>query len=136
MQGVFLGKSIAVMVELFLLQIVLILVGFVLYDVQLSLAGWGLLLVTMVGATLGLGFVGVLYGGLIAGAGYRETLLPLLVLPVVAPVLLAATRATESAIGVAGLEILDGWPWVGILFVFAGIFGLGGLLSFDSVVGE
>jgi len=136
MQGVFLGKSLAVMVELFLLQIVLILVGFVLYDVQLSLAGWGLLFVTMVGATLGLGFVGVLYGGLIAGAGYRETLLPLLVLPVVAPVLLAATRATESAIGVASLEIMDGWPWVGILFVFAGIFGLGGLLSFDSVVGE
>ena len=136
MQGVFLGKSLAVMVELFLLQVVLILVGFVLYDVQLSLAGWGLLFVPRGGATLGLGCVGVLSGGLCGGAGPPETLLPLLVLPVVAPVLLAATRATESAIGVAGLEIMDGWPWVGILFVFAGIFGLGGLLSFDSVVGE
>lgn len=134
MQGVFLGKSLAVMVELAVLEVVLVLVGFVLYDVQVSLAGLGLLVAAMVGATLGFGFVGVLYGGLIAGAGFRETLLPLLVLPVVAPVLLAATRATESAIGVAGSQISEGWPWVGILFVFAGVFGLGGLLSFDSVV--
>lgn len=136
MQGVFLGKSLAVMVELFVLEVVLVFVGFVLYDVQVSLSGFGLLLITMVGATLGLGFVGVLYGGLIAGAGYRETLLPLLVLPVVAPVLLAATRATESAVGAAGATTADAWPWVGVLFVFAGVFGLGGLLSFGSVVEE
>jgi len=136
MQGVFLGKSIAVMAELLILEIVLLFVAFVLYDVEISVGGLGLLVITMLLATLGLGFVGVLYGGLIAGAGYRETLLPLLVLPVVAPVLLAATRATESAVGVAGVTAADGWPWVGVLLVFAGVFGLGGLLSFGSVVEE
>ena len=53
----------------------------------------------VVAATCGLAFVGTLYGGLAAGAKGRETLLPLLLLPVVAPVLIGATRATEAALG-------------------------------------
>ena len=40
---------------------------------------------TLVAATFGLAAVGTLYGGLAAGFKGRETLLPLLVFPVVAP---------------------------------------------------
>ena len=61
-----------------------------------------LLVTTFVAATTGLAFVGTLYGGLAAGAKGRETLLPLLMLPVVAPVLIGATRATEAALGTEG----------------------------------
>ena len=48
---------------------------------------------------LGLAAAGTVYGVLAAGLRVRETLLPLLLLPVVAPVLLGATRASEAALG-------------------------------------
>ena len=55
---------------------------------------------------------GTLYGVLAAGLRVRETLVPLLLLPVLAPVMLGATRALEAAIdGVPS----DAWPWVALL---------------------
>ena len=87
-------------------------------------------------ATLGLAFVGTLYGGLAAGAKGRETLLPLLLLPVVAPVLIGATRATEAALGTNDATPSEGWPWIGLLALFAVIFGAGGSLAFGSLIDE
>ena len=95
-----------------------------------------LLVTTVLVATCGLAFVGTLYGGLAAGAKGRETLLPLLLFPVVAPVLIGATRATESALGASGAAISEGWPWVGSLGIFAALFGVGGTLAFGSLIEE
>ena len=60
--------------------------------------GAGLLVLTALAATAGLATAGTLYGVLAAGLRVRETLLPLLLLPVVAPVLIGATRAFEAAL--------------------------------------
>ncbi len=57
-----------------------------LYGADVPLGGILLLVTTLVTATCGLACVGTLYGGLTAGFTGRETLLPLLVFPVVAPV--------------------------------------------------
>jgi heme exporter protein B len=95
-----------------------------------------LLITTFVTATTGLAFVGTLYGGLAAGAKGRETLLPLLMLPVVAPVLIGATRATEAALGTNGATSSEGWPWIGLLMLFAVLFGAGGTLAFGSLIDE
>jgi hypothetical protein len=35
-----------------------------------------------------------------------------------------------------GAAVSDGWPWVGVLVVFAAVFGLGGILSFGSLIEE
>ena len=91
---------------------------------------------TWLTATIGLAAVGTLYGGLAAGARGRETLLPLLMLPVVAPVLIGATRAVEAALGTGGTAIADGWPWVGVVAVFAVAFGVGGTLAFGPLIDE
>ena len=99
LSAVFLGKAIALTFQLIALDVVLIASAFLLYQVQVSAVGLVLLVTCVTCATTGLGFVGTLYGGLTAGANGRETLLPLLILPVVAPVLIAATRATEAAFG-------------------------------------
>ncbi|HRE00993.1 MAG TPA: heme exporter protein CcmB [Ilumatobacteraceae bacterium] len=134
--GIFLGKSMALAVQLAVLEVLLLAIAFVLYQSSVGAGGVVLLVTTFVVATLGLALVGTLYGGLAAGIRGRETLLPLLLLPVVAPVLIGATRATEAAFGTRGAVVADGWPWLGLLAVFAGVFGVGGTLAFGPLIEE
>ena len=135
-QGIFIGKAVALFVQLLVLESMLFVAAIVLYRVNVNGPGLVLLVTCILSATAGLAFVGTLYGGLTAGARGRETLLPLLLLPVVAPVLICATRATESVFRSGGLTVGEGWPWVAVLAVFAAVFGLGGLLSFGSLIEE
>ena len=136
MRGVFVGKSVALFVQLFVLNVVLIALSLLLYHVSLTWESAMLLVAIVVCATAGLAFVGVLYGGLAAMSKGRETLLPLLVLPVVAPIVIGAARATESAYGTGGAQVGEGWPWVGLLLVFAVAFAIAGLLSFPALIEE
>ncbi len=134
--ALFFGKSIALMVQLFVLEAVLLATAVILYGVEPTAMGYLEAIVTMVAATAGLGFVGTLYGGLAAGQRGRETLLPLLMLPVVAPVLIGATRASEAAFGSGGAATSEGWPWIGLLAVFAVLFGVVGSLAFGPLIEE
>lgn len=134
--GIFLGKAAALMIQLLVLVVVLVSAAIVLYRADLSWSGGVLLVTTAVAATCGLAAVGTLYGGLSAGAKGRETLLPLLVLPVVAPVLIGATRATESAFGTNGIAVGEGWPWLGLLVVFAVLFSVTGAIAFGSLLDD
>jgi heme exporter protein B len=129
--GIFLGKAGAVALELAALELVLGVGVVVLYGS--TLRTWTLLLATCLAATIGLAAAGSLYGVLAAGLRVRETLLPLLLLPVVAPVLIGATRAFEAALnGVAS----DGWPWVELLSLFAVIYLVFGLVAFGALMEE
>jgi len=134
--GIFLGKALALAAQLAILETVLLGAAVVLYQTKVQAGGVVLLVVTFVAATCGLAFVGTLYGGLAAGAKGRETLLPLLMLPVVAPVLIGATRATEAALGTNDATPGEGWPWIGLLALFAVVFGAGGTLAFGSLIDE
>jgi len=129
--GVFLGKAIAVAVQLLLLEVVLAAGVVVLYDVDVE--GIGTLAITAVAATVGLAAVGSLYGALATGLHVRETLLPLLLLPVVAPVLIAATRASESALADTTFEVAPA-DWVGLLAVFAVVYVAFGLVAYGSLL--
>lgn len=129
--GIFLGKAAAVAAQLAALQVVLALGVVVLYDADLG--GPALLLATCAAATVGLASAGVVYGALAAGLRVRETLLPLLLLPVVAPVLLGATRAWEAGMG---LSVDDGWRWAQLLAVFAGIYVTLGVVAFGALLEE
>ncbi len=129
--GIFVGKAAAVCLELAALELLLTVGVVVLYDVDLG--GAGLMATTAAVATVGLAAAGMVYGALAAGLRVRETLLPLLLLPVVAPVLLAATRAWEAALGV-GAD--DGWRWVQLLAVFAVVYVTFGLVAFGALLEE
>ena len=134
--AIYWGKSIALAVQLAVLEVVLLIAAVLLYGADVPLGGIVLLATTLLTATCGLACVGTLYGGLTAGFTGRETLLPLLVLPVVAPVLIGATRAVESALGTDGVALSEGWPWIGLLTVFAVAFGVGGALAFGPLIEE
>lgn len=129
--SMFIGKAAAVAVQLLALELVLTAAVVILYGAPLA-APW-LLLAAALAATAGLSLAGTLYGAVAAGLGMRETLVPLLVLPVVAPVLLGATRAWEAGMGLA---TSDGWPWVRLLVVFAVVFGAAGFLAFGPLLEE
>ena len=134
--AIYWGKALALAAQLAVLELLLIVAAVLLYGAEVPAGGLVLLGVTLVLATAGLASVGTLYGGLTAGFTGRETLLPLLVLPVVAPVLIGATRAVESALGTDGAALSEGWPWVGLLAVFAVAFGAGGALAFGPLIEE
>ncbi|MEP1125912.1 MAG: heme exporter protein CcmB [Ilumatobacter sp.] len=135
-RAIFLGKAIGLVIQLLLLEVVLLFAAVVLFAETIPAGGVVLLVTTLVSATCGLAAVGTLYGGLAAGSKGRETLLPLLTLPAVAPVLIGATRAVESALGTGVAELSDGWQWVGLLTVFAVVFGVGGALAFGPLIDE
>ena len=129
--GIFLGKAAAIAVEVVILEVLLGVGVVILYNADLK--GALLLAVTCIVATVGLAAAGTLYGVLAAGLKVGETLLPLLTLPALAPVLLAATRAWEVALG---QSIDDGWRWVGLLAVFAVIYVTAGVLAFGALLEE
>jgi heme exporter protein B len=129
--GIFLGKAAAVALELVALE-ALLAVGIVVFY-STSLTGVALLLATAAAATVGLAACGTVYGVLAAGLRVRETLLPLLILPVVAPVLIGATRAWEVALG---QSLDDGWKWVTLLAVFAVVYVTLGVLAFGTLLEE
>ena len=132
--GIFLGKAFALAVQLLVLEALLLMTAVVLYRAEIRLGSVVLLVTTFLAATCGLALVGTLYGGLAAGVRGRETLLPLLLLPVVAPVLIGATRATEAAFHTGGAVVADGWSWLGLLAVFVALFGVGGTLAFGPLI--
>lgn len=131
--GVFLGKAAAVAVQLAGLEIILGIGVVLLYNVRLT--GVGTLVATAVVATIGLAAAGTLYGALAAGLRVRETLLPLLLLPVVAPVLIAATRASESALTGLATEVAPA-DWLRLLAVFAVVYVAFGVAAYGSLMEE
>lgn len=129
--GIFLGKGLAVWIELLALEVVLGFGSVILYGVTLD---HPLLLgLTVFAATTSVAAAGTLYAALASGLRVRDTLVPLLVLPVLAPVLLGATLATEAAL--FG-PVSDGWPWAGLLGAFALLYLGAGMLSFGLLLEE
>ena len=124
--AVFLGKAVAVVAQLLALEAVVILLVAALFGLSLGddpavLAG------AFVLGTIGLGAVGSLFGALNESPKARESVFPLLVLPLATPVLVAGVRATTVA--------TNGGPggagsWLGLLAAFDLIFLAAGTLVF------
>jgi heme exporter protein B len=129
--AVFLGKAGAIAAQLLVLEVVLAAGVLVMYGPEIT--GVPLLLATCAAATAGLAASGTLYGVLAAGLRVRETLLPVLLLPVVAPVLIGSTQAFEAALGGVAAE---GWPWVGLLGFFAALYTAIGAAAFGPLLEE
>lgn len=129
--GIFLGKALAVAVQLLVLESFLVVAMVVLYGVNIAEPlTWA---VTSMLATVGIAAAGTIYGALAMGQRVRDTLVPLLALPVLAPVVLAAARSSEVALGVT---TAGGAPWMRLLFAFATIYVAVGYVAFGSLLEE
>lgn len=87
------GKMAANFLFLLLVEVILLPVFAVLYNVAILPVLGQLILILALG-TLGLATTGTVFSAVAAQARLRELLLPLLLLPVLAPVLIASTEAT------------------------------------------
>jgi heme exporter protein B len=116
--AIFLAKLAANTLFLLFTQIVLLPVFSILYNISVFGVFPQLMLVMLMGS-LGLSVTGTALSAISAQARMRELLLPLLLLPLLTPVLIASTEATAA--------LLDPkpelrWDWMGFLLVFDVVF--------------
>lgn len=101
------------------------------YNVDIWGAVPALALVAVAG-TVGFAAVGTLFAAMTAQLRAREVLLPVLLLPLAVPVLLAAVKLTEAALAGEGWAETSGW-WQ-LLLGFDVVFVVAGLLTFEFVL--
>lgn len=116
--AIFLAKLVANTLFLLFTQAVLLPVFSILYNVSVFGVFPQLMLVMFMGS-LGLSVTGTALSAISAQARMRELLLPLLLLPLLTPVLIASTEATAA--------LLDPkpelrWDWMGFLLAFDVVF--------------
>jgi heme exporter protein B len=123
-EAVFLAKLAVNIVTLTVLELLLIPLFFALWDLPLLVHAHQLAWIALL-ANPALAAVGTLLGGLAAGGGKGGSLLVLAVLPLVVPVMLAASEATrlvlENRLGDTWLQWLQFLGACGVVFVTAGV---------------
>jgi heme exporter protein B len=131
--AVYLAKLAGNVLALGALQLVLVPVFAVLAGIPVAQHPWAMLAVAALG-NLGISAVGTLLSALTAGLRQTAGLLVLLVLPAVAPVVLAAAEATRLA---AAPELGEAWwRWLQLLAAFAVVFTAAGAALIDFLVEE
>jgi len=129
--AIFLGKFLGNLLFTLLVGVVLLPLMTVLYDV-VTLNPWVLLMLTL--GTWGVCASGTLLAAMTAQTRARESLLPIAMLPVVLPLLLASVSATSG--------ILNGAPdnewqgWIGVVLVIDVAYTVICFLLFDFVLEE
>jgi heme exporter protein B len=113
-RALYYGKAIANWIQLAILGIALVPVMVVLYDAGTTNL-LKLLLVIVLG-TAGLSAPGTLYAAMTAQVRAKQTLLPLLLFPLIVPALLASVKATSLAI--LGDPMEQSKSWIALLSAF------------------
>jgi heme exporter protein B len=116
--AIFLAKLIANTVFLLLTEVLMLPIFAVLYNVHILPALARLVLVFFLGS-LGVAIPGTAFSAISAQARMRELMLPLLLLPLLTPVLIASTEATAALLDTAPELRRD---WLGFLAGFDVVF--------------
>jgi heme exporter protein B len=130
--AILLGKLLANLTFMLAAELILVPVFSVLYNVPLAGIVGRLALVLLLG-TLGLVITGTVFSAISAQARMRELLLPLLLLPVLAPLLIASVEATAALF--AEDPAIDR-TWVAFLAGFDIVFMTAAWLLCDYLVAE
>ena len=130
---IYAGKTLANFLMLVALEILLVPICVVLFDLPV---GVGLARTAPVFLLATLGFVGVgtLFAAMAVNTRIREVMMPLLLLPVLTPVLLAAVRSTGALL--SGDPWTEAAPWLKLLVAFDVLYLGISVIVFDYVVEE
>ncbi|ADJ25756.1 cytochrome c-type biogenesis protein CcmB [Dehalogenimonas lykanthroporepellens BL-DC-9] len=130
-EALFFGKMLSTTLFLVAVEVIIIPVFALLFDV--AVIDPKIILVTIMG-TIGFAAVGTLFSALAVNTRAREMVLPVLFLPVVVPVIIAAVKASESAL--SGGDWGDISSWLLIIGAFDIIFITVPYLIFNYIVEE
>jgi heme exporter protein B len=129
--AIFFGKTLGNLIFMAIVEIVLLPLFSALFDVPLLIPG--VILVTALG-TVGYAAVGTLLATIAINTRAREVMLPVLLLPLAVPLLIAAVQATGGL--VAGGTLADVGSWLRLLIVYDLLMVAVSILTFGYLVEE
>jgi heme exporter protein B len=110
--AVYVGKLLANWALMAGLGVLLLPIAGGLFGADVAAGGAGgvaMLLAVIAAGTLGFALIAVFYAGLTANLRARESLLPVLMFPVVLPILLAAVRASHALVDPGDVALAGAW---------------------------
>lgn len=128
--AIYLARTITNTLLMAVVELVSLPIFVALYNVR---AAWGELLLTTALGTIGFTGAGTLVAAIAANTRAREIMLPLLLLPLTVPVLIASVKATAEALGARAAEPL---PWLQLLLGFDVIVVAASFLVFEYILDE
>ena len=132
-ESVFLGKMAASLLLMAAVDVVIIPLFLVMMTSDAQGANPLALLGVVALGTLGLVTVASLFSGIAVGSRLGESMLPLLVMPVVIPLMVGAVQLTGQALGGDSSQV---WQWLGILAGFDVMVLLAAVAMFRYVIEE
>jgi heme exporter protein B len=130
-RAIYAGKALAGFVVMLVLGLLVLGAVWVLFAVDVA-AGWPALLGTVTLGAAGVAAVGTFYAGVTVRLRAREVMLPLLMLPVLAPLLLAAVNATQAAL--AGDPFGELGAWLQLLVAYDVIMLVAGAATYGFLL--
>ena len=130
-EAIYLGKLLGTLTVMIVVEVLMLPVFLVLYDLSLFTLWFG---VTAVMATVGFAAVGTLFSAIAVHTRARELLLPLLFLPVVMPVVIGAVSSTSSVLQGGGWQEVG--DWLRLMLAFDVLFLVLSSWAFEFVLEE
>ena len=130
-RAIYAGKALAGLAVMLVLGLLVLAAVGVLFAVDIG-GAWLPLVVTVLLGAIGIAAVGTFYAGVTVRLRAREVMLPLLMLPVLAPLLLGAVKATAAAL--AGDPFGELGAWLQLLAAFDVIMVVAGAATYGYLL--
>jgi heme exporter protein B len=132
--AVYLGKLFGVVLLLLAIQALIVPLAALFFHVEIGrAAGW--LVAMLVTGALGFAAVGTLFAAMLVRARSRDVLLPLVLLPIVVPVIIAGVRGT-NALFLPEPDLAMARMWLAMLISFDAVFVSLALWTCGPLLGE
>ncbi|MFH1756159.1 MAG: heme exporter protein CcmB [Candidatus Latescibacterota bacterium] len=129
--AIYIGKLLVNIIFMLATEIIILPLFIVFFNIEVAGSIPLLLLIFLLG-TIGFASVGTIFSAVAANTRMREVLLPILLLPVTVPVLIAAVMTTGYALGVRD----DAAVWFKMLVAYDIIFFVVSFILFEYVIEE
>ena len=128
---IFFGKMLSTFIFMLIVELIIFPVNSILFNLPIVTIE---LIPVAILTTLGIATVGTLMSSMAAHTRSREMMLPLLFLPVIAPLLIGAVEASSLAMSIGSGHVSS--PWIPFLGIFDAIFLVICPIAFNIIIQE
>lgn len=129
--AVFLGKAISIALLVFSVELVVLPLCLLFFNVDPGAAIFNLAVILVLGA-IGFAVVGTVFAAMLLRVRSRDVLLPVVLYPILVPMIMAGTKATGAVLAGSG----DAWFWTQFLAAYDAVFVVVAVWSFEALVIE